>query len=48
MKWNEKRNKAQEENHKWINPEVIANLSDEDLEAKFLDDNVQDIVGTQV
>ncbi len=36
-KWKEGRDRALEENHKWINPEVIPRLSDKDLEEKFME-----------
>ena len=35
--WSEKRKKATEENHKWIHPSVIENMSDQELESKFLE-----------
>ncbi|MBI2137178.1 DUF1016 family protein [Candidatus Woesearchaeota archaeon] len=31
------RKKSQEENHKWLQPDVIENISDENLETKFLE-----------
>jgi len=36
-KWSDKRQKGIEVNHKWIQPEVIRELSDEELEKRFLD-----------
>ena len=36
-KWGEYRKKALEENHKWINEDVIQKMPDKDLESKFLD-----------
>lgn len=35
-KWSELRKKAFDENHKWIQPDVIKEMSDEELESKFL------------
>jgi len=34
--WDERRRKGLEEHHQWIQPDVIRNLSDEELEKKFL------------
>lgn len=36
-KWSERRKKALEDNHKWIQPDVIKKMSDEELEIKFLE-----------
>lgn len=36
-KWSEPRRKALEENHKWIQPKVIQQMTDEELEAKFIE-----------
>jgi MoxR-like ATPase len=36
-KWSERRQKALDENHRWIQPEVIQQMVDEELEKKFLD-----------
>ena len=36
-RWAEHRKRSLEENHKWIQPDVIKKLSDEELEAKFLE-----------
>ena len=36
-KWSGKRKKGIEENRKWIQPEVLQDLSDEELEKRFLD-----------
>jgi hypothetical protein len=36
-KWSERRQKALDENHRWIQPEVIQQMVVEELEKKFLD-----------
>lgn len=36
-RWSEHRKKAFEENHKWIQPDVIQKMSDGELETKFLE-----------
>jgi len=37
MKWSEYRKKAFEENHKWIQPDTIKQMSDRELESQFLE-----------
>lgn len=36
-KWSEHRKRALKENHKWVQPDVIQKMSDEELETKFLE-----------
>jgi len=36
-KWSGSRKKAYEENHKWIQPNVIREMPDAELEARFLE-----------
>lgn len=36
-RWSEHREKAYEENHEWIKPDMIQKISDEELEMKFLE-----------
>jgi len=35
--WSEDRRKAVEENHKWIKPDIIKNMTDDNLEERYLD-----------
>lgn len=37
QKWSEHRKKALEENHRWIQPNVIQSMSDEELESRFVE-----------
>ena len=36
VNWSEKRERGLEEHHKWIQPDTIKSLSDEELEERFL------------
>ncbi len=36
-KWSEHRKKVLEENHRWIQPNMIQNMSDEELESRFVE-----------